>query len=277
MASAGSFPLTEPQELTHEVANEVQAALRKGRVRRDDVQHLVVAHEIGPALELGIALANDPADGACQPPWSAGWNLSAFADALRRGRPMWTSRAANGLGFYRTLQEPETRDERYHAVFRFRAQQAAEASGFPRRTAQALVGAMGEIEGNIYEHSGLHRSGILAFQGGPAVFTFVIADAGMGVLASLRQSPQFRMLDDHGDALRLALTDGVSRLSHTDPARGMGFHDLFVGLASMRGSLRFASGDHALIIDGASPSLAAHHLMHKEQGRGFVASVTCRA
>lgn len=269
---SGGSSLTEPQELTQEVANGVLAALRKGRVHRDSIHNLVVAHEIGPALELGLAVA----EGLRLPPWSAGPTLVAFTDALRRGRRLWTSRTGRGVGFYRTLEEPETRDETHYTVFRARAQQAAEASGFPKRTAQALVGAMGEIEGNIYEHSGLHQSGILAFQGGPNIFTFVVADAGMGALASLRQSPQFRTLDDHGDALRLALTDGVSRLSHLDPARGMGFHDLFVGLASLRGSLRFASGDHALIIDGASPSLASHRLIQKEQSRGFVASVICR-
>lgn len=271
-----SVPDVEPQELTHEFANGVLAALRKGRARREDVPRLAVAHEIGPAIELAVALSENPAAGLRQLPCSPGKNLAALAEAISRHRPVWTSRSGRGIGFYRTLDEPEVRDETHYTVFRLRAQQAAETSGFSKRTSQALVGAMGEIEGNIYEHSGQHRSGLVAFQGGPGAFTFVVADVGMGVLASLRQSPQFGMLDDHGEALRLALTDGVSRFSHADPMRGMGFHDLFVGLASLRGSLRFASGDHALVIDGHAPSLAAHRLVQKEMGRGFVVSVTCR-
>ena len=265
----------EPRELTHEVANGVVAALRKGRLQRADVQQIVVAHEIGPALELGVVLAELPPEGFQRPLWTAGANLRAFTDALGRAQQYWTSQTAYGLGFYRTLEIPEKRNETSYVMFSARAQQAAERSGFPKRTAQALVGALGEIEGNIYEHSGQHRSGILAFQGGPGVFSFVIADAGIGVLASLRQSPQFTTLTDHGDALRLALTDGVSRLSHEDAARGMGFHDLFLGLVSLRGTLRFASGDHALIVDGTSPSFAAHRLVQKEAGQGFVVSVTC--
>jgi hypothetical protein len=98
----------------------------------------------------------------------------------------------------------------------------------------------------------------------------------MGVLTSLRQSPRFKTLNDHGDALRLALTDGISRYSGTDLARGMGFHDLFVGIASLQGHLRFASGDHALIIDGRQPTLATHRLVQKSTARGFAVSVTCR-
>lgn len=268
--------MTEPQELTHELANGVLAALRKGRATREQVPHLAIAHEIGPAIELAVALTSNPARGPQRLPCAPGANLTALSEALGGNRPVWTSRTGRGLGFYRTLDEPEVRDETHYTLFRLRAQQSAEASGFPKRAAQALVGAMGEIEGNVYEHSGQHRSGLVAFQGGPGIFAFVVADAGMGVLASLRQSPQFETLHDHGEALRLALTDGVSRFSHADPMRGMGFHDLFVGLASLRGSLRFASGDHALVIDGHAPSLAAHRLVQKEPGRGFVVSVACR-
>jgi len=267
--------LSEPQELTYEAVNSVLAALRKGRVRREEVPYLVTAHEIGPAIELAIALVEEPALGIYASPCSTGANLATFAEALTLNRTVWTSRTCRGVGFYRTLDQPEVRDERHYTLFRFRAQQAAEASGFPKRTAQALVGAMGEIEGNIYEHSGCHKSGLVAFQGGPGVFSFVVADAGMGVLASLRESPHFRKLDDHGAALRLALADGVSRFSAADPLRGMGFHGLFVGLASLRGSLRFVSGDHALVMDGRSPSLATHRLVQKEQSRGFIVSVTC--
>lgn len=268
--------MNEPQELTFEVADDVLAAVDRGRLARDSVQSLVVASEIGPALELAFALDEESSNGLYNLPCSTGPSLAPFAQAITANRPFWAPRAGNWVGFYRTLHTPETREEKFHAYFRARAQQAAEASGFPRRTAQAFAGAMGEIEGNIYEHSGLHSSGIVAFQGGPGVFTFVVGDGGMGVLSSLRHSPQFRALDDHGDALRLALTDGVSRLADADPARGMGFHDLFVGLASLRGRLRFATGDHALVINGQSPSLAAHRLVQKASGRGFVVSVTCR-
>jgi len=112
--------LTEPLELTHDVANGVLAALRKGSFDRAEIRHLVVAHEIGPAIELAIALAEDPARGVRQPPWCAGSHLTAFADALTRGRRMWTSNNGHGIGFYRTLDAPEVRDDVYHTLFRRR-------------------------------------------------------------------------------------------------------------------------------------------------------------
>lgn len=268
--------MTEPQDLTHDLADDILTAVRRGRVKKEMLPSLVLARSIGPAIELAFAIADDPTSGLRSLPLATGATLAPFARALGGGSRVWAPGFACRLGFYRTLEVPETRDETDHTYFLARAAQAAEASGFPKKTAKALVGAMGEIEGNIYEHSGFHQSGIVAFQGGPGIFSFVIADGGIGVLASLRQSRQFQTLDDHGDALRLALTDGVSRYASVDPARGMGFHGLFVGIASLRGSLRFATGDHALVIDGRDPALASHRLVQKSLGGGFVVSVTCQ-
>ena len=81
-------------------------------------------------------------------------------------------------------------------------------------------------------------------------------------------------LDDHGEALRLTLTDGVSRHG-SGTGRGRGFRPLFIGIANLNGSLRFRSGDHALIIDGRNPSLMAARLAQKPTIGGFFASVKC--
>ena len=272
-----AFMMTESHELTHEMVNEALAAVRKHRLEPNSVASLFVAHEIGPALELTNALARDPEAGPARVLWTPGPGLAAFSRALAANKALWAPGFETRVGFYRTLELPETRDPRFHDYFRARMQQAAEASGFSKRTAQALAGAMGEIEGNIYEHSERHRSGIVAFQSGPGVFTFVIADTGIGVLPSLRQSSKFASLCDHGHALELVLKDGVSRFSNLDPARGMGFRELFHGLASLRGRLRFASGDHALLMEGQSPSLASYRLVQKESCPGFFVAVTCHA
>jgi len=97
----------------------------------------------------------------------------------------------------------------------------------------------------------------------------------MGVLESLRTSLDYAALTDHGEALRLALTEGVSRFG-PEGKRGNGFRPIFVGLANLSGSLRFRSGDHALVIDGQKIGAVAAKTAQKARFQGFLASVTCR-
>lgn len=271
--------MAAPQSLTHDTVDDLVGALQRGRSSPDDAARLFIAHHVEPFLELALATAVDPADALAGGPWAVGPGLAAFRRALAANRDVWTG--AGGIGFYRTRSAPEDRDEGVWTHFRFKAQLAAESCGFHRQTAKRLVGAIGEIEDNIHEHSGARRSGVVAFQARPAAkdrpaaFAFVVGDAGMGVLDSLRRSPRYTALDGHGEALSLALSDGESRFAHEDPARGTGFRGLFVGLASLRGRLRFTSGDHALAIQGRSPSRSAARLIQKPLGRGFFASVVC--
>ena len=137
-----------------------------------------------------------------------------------------------------------------------------------------MAAAILELAGNIEEHSGAVETGVIAFRATTGAFEFVVADQGIGVLRSLRGSPEFLTLDDHGRALELALTDGVSRFG--DPRRGHGFRPIFQGLTDLNGYLRFRSGDHAIIMDGTNQSLATAQLAQKPYLTGFLASVMCR-
>jgi hypothetical protein len=141
--------------------------------------------------------------------------------------------------------------------------------------AQSFAAAIREMESNIHEHSQQPMTGLLAFQARNATFEFVVADAGVGVLATLRQAPELQKLIDPGRALQLALQEGTSRFGRA-AHRGMGFRDLFVGLASLNANLRFRSGDHALTIDGPRPALKVAQLAQKPFFQGFLASVNCR-
>jgi hypothetical protein len=118
-------------------------------------------------------------------------------------------------------------------------------------------------------------SGIAAFRAGSGQFEFAVADGGMGVLDSLRSGPDYAHLGDHGEALQLALTDGVSRFG-PQAKRGGGFRPIFVGLANLSGSLRFHSGDHAVVIDGRKIDSMAAKTAQKAHLQGFLASVACR-
>jgi hypothetical protein len=106
-------------------------------------------------------------------------------------------------------------------------------------------------------------------------FELVVADHGVGVLETLRSGPDYKSLSDHGEALRLALTDGVSRYGR-QANRGNGFRPIFVGFANLSGTLRFRTGDHALIIDGQKIDLVSAKTAQKAPMKGFLVSVACR-
>jgi hypothetical protein len=193
---------------------------------------------------------------------------------LRGGRGQWICPASRAVGFFRTAREwPE--DDTEWVGFGLAAQKAAVVAGFHRRTAAQFAAALGEMVSNIYEHSRASESGIAAFRAGSGEFEFAVADGGVGVLDSLRTCPEHAHLDDHGQALRLALTDGVSRFG-PKADRGRGFRPIFVGLANLSGTLRFRSGDHGLVIDGQSFDAVAGKTAQKVHLRGFFASVSCR-
>lgn len=134
------------------------------------------------------------------------------------------------------------------------AENAAVAVGLPKGLAAGLIGALGELQDNVFEHSGRPESGLIAYGAREGAFEFVVADAGRGVLASLRDNPEFVQLADSGEALRVAVSDGVSRHAHS-MGHGYGIGQLFRALAHDAAQLRFRSGDHVLRLWGHAPSL----------------------
>src|ERR1043165_8062213 len=118
-------------------------------------------------------------------------------------------------------------------------------------------------------------SGIVAFSAVDRTFEFVAADHGIGVLNSLPSAPDYATLADHGTALQLALTDGVSRYGK-EAKRGKGFRLLAIGLANLTGSLRFRTGDHALTIEDQTIDLMLSKTAQKVELKGFLISVACR-
>lgn len=134
------------------------------------------------------------------------------------------------------------------------AQSAAVARGLSRSLVDGLIGALIELRDNVYQHSEAPRTGLVAYAVGPEMFEFVVADAGIGVLASLIKNPDFAGLRDSGEALKVAASDGASRYDRST-GHGFGIGQLFKALARDAGELRFRSGDHAMSIRGDRPSL----------------------
>ncbi|MBY5812944.1 ATP-binding protein [Rhizobium leguminosarum] len=147
-------------------------------------------------------------------------------------------------------------------------------AGFSSDHSGKFVAAIGELWGNVVDHSQRSDTGYVAFSLGPGRFEFVVADHGVGVLASLKSNPDYAHLTDHGGAIKLVLSEGVSRY-YTEEGHGFGFRPLFVGLANIARGLRFRSGDHGREVirtGGGPPSSRTYELAHLP---GFFCSVVC--
>jgi hypothetical protein len=155
------------------------------------------------------------------------------------------------------------------------AESAAVAAGLAKGLLGGLMGALGELQDNVFEHSGRPESGVVAFAANNGAFEFVVADAGRGVLASLRENPEFSLLADSGAALRVAASDGASRHARST-GHGYGIGQLFRALAHDAAELRFRSGDHALRLWGDAPSLTGQvELAQKARLDGLTITVRC--
>ena len=206
-------------------------------------------------------------------PWLVLDGLTPMMQALDNGKELWVCPRTHLVGFLRTSMS-SLKDETIWTRFGLSAQQAATRAGFPKRIAAQLVAAIGELHSNIYEHSEATGTGLVAYRACPGQFELAVSDSGVGVLESLRTGPDYAALQDHGEALRLTLTSGISRFG-SKSHRGHGFRPLFVGLANLNGALRFRSGDHALLIEGRNPSLTTARPAQKPDLQGFCVSVSC--
>ena len=265
----------QPSELCFDFLDDLALASERGRANPYSYLNTHQAKRIGPLLELASL------DRAGTLPLDALSNckvreaLSTAFLPCKLGQGSYFEAGSANVGFVVTSRDPHSNDQAQWTAFCRKAQDAAEMS-LPKPIAQGLVGAIREIEENIHIHSERAHDAIVGFRGTSREFEFALIDSGIGVLESLRRSPDYQNLTDSGTAIKTAVTDGQSRLRHHDPGRGYGFHGLFVGLANLNGKLRFRSGDHALTIDGTSPSLVTYRLSQKVEIPGFLVNVVCR-
>jgi anti-sigma regulatory factor (Ser/Thr protein kinase) len=195
--------------------------------------------------------------------------------ALRAGRHFWVS-GDGRLGFMRLGDEFGDHEEIRWTGFGLKADRAMQAAGLPAGLAGQLVGATKELHSNVYEHSGRSRTGLVAFAVHQEFAEFIVADSGIGVLASLRSNPEHATLDKDGEALRLALQPGISR--HTgEPLRGHGFDLMFTGLLNRSSKLRFRSGAAAVTIDGCANGNPVPVIRERPVMQGFLIAVECHA
>lgn len=271
-----NFPdRVEPHaNLTFEVVDDLVGAHARGRLT-EQARTRYAAAEVCPLIELMFEKTNGRSGPLLRSAWLDDETQIDLRMALSGRQNSWLDQAGR-RGFLRTIFDPLNEDDDVQRNrFLMAARAAAEAAGLDKRTAQCLAAALRELESNIHEHSGRAASGILAFQSQPTLFEFVAADGGVGVLATLREAEEFGDLADHGLAMHAALQENVSRHGRGS-GHGLGFRDLFLGLAHLNADLRFRSGDHALLISGPQPELKTARLAQKTPFQGFLAAVRCR-
>jgi len=134
------------------------------------------------------------------------------------------------------------------------AENIAKSKGLNAQLIASLMGAMVELQDNVYEHSNAPQTGLVAYAATAASFELVVADRGIGVLRTLRQNPVYAGLPDVGAALKEMIKEGVSRFP-MESGRGQGFNQLFRALVGHNVELRFRSGDHALTMRPTSDAL----------------------
>lgn len=224
---------------------------------------------IGPLIELEH-LCYSTNDDLRDVSWLDAGSLSPLQTAMTGSSQHWLQ----GDGRCGLIKAQGIVDETMLRSFKIDAHKAARAVGF-ERAAPLLVAAIGELVGNIVDHSQEVATAVVAFLGRPGSFEFVVADSGIGVLSSLRQSPDYRHLEDEGQALAAMVEPGVSR-HDVKLGHGNGFRPIFERLADMHGQLRFRSGDHAMTLDGRFGDRVARQISQRPRLRGFLTAISCR-
>lgn len=246
-----------------------------GRLPTLGVVTLGRSGRIGPLVELAMATAALPdafSAVTVEPP-----AFHQIIHALREGAVSGAGARDRAGAFPLSRHDPEgDGPERLRwDQWAKHAENAAIAAGLARGLAAGLMGALGELLDNVFEHSGRPESGVVAYAASDGAFEFVVADAGRGVLASLRENPEFANLTDSGTALRVAASDGASRYARST-GHGYGIGRLFRALAHDAAELRFRSGDRALRLWGDAPSLTGQvELAQKAWLDGLAVSVRC--
>lgn len=259
------------ETLTFSCLDGIAFTAQRNRLNQLPTDFSVSAGPLGPFIELMQLSVLGVLPEPNKISWFQQEQMAGLYEAMK-GRRRQDYNQNRSMGFFCTNRKWDSNDTDWMG-FCLAAQKAATAANFPRPLPQQFAAALEELVTNVYEHSNAAESGIAVFRAGRDEFEFVVADRGVGTLTSLKSCSEYSHLTDHGQALRLALGEGVSR--HGAAAkRGNGFRPIFVGLANLNGSLRFRSGDHSFSIDGQKIRMPAK-LAQKVFLPGFFTSVSC--
>lgn len=228
------------------------------------------AETLGPVIEFANLSDCEPLSDLRAAQWFEEGSLTPVLNALTEKKTRWlASDGRRGLLIGRGLES-----EDHVADFKFDAHKAALAIS-SSKTAALIVAAIGELAGNVIDHSEAGETGIALFSTDSRTFEFVVADSGIGILKSLTRNPEYAHFQDESTALAAAVESGVSRFNR-NTGHGSGFRPIFEKLADMTGRLRFRSGGYALSLDGRFGDRISRQISQKPKMPGFFAAVTCQ-
>jgi hypothetical protein len=258
---------------TFDVADDLLWQAVAGRLPKVGPLAVSRSGRIGPLVEMAMAVSASPSAYdrvRFDPPV-----FQRVVNALEKGQISGAGARDRAGVFPLSRYDPAAEQQLVWDQWAKHAENAAVGAGLAKGLVAGLMGALGELQDNVYEHSGRPDTGLVAYATGSRTFEFVVADAGMGMLASMRQNPEFAGLRDSGEALRAAASDGASRFARST-GHGFGIGRLFRALAHDTAELRFRSGDHAMRLWGDAPSLTGHvELAQKARLNGLTISVRC--
>jgi len=159
--------------------------------------------------------------------------------------------------------------------FLVRFRQSAKATGFSQEKAQGVAAALGEMADNTTVHARSEVGALVGYQVMEGAAVCCVADVGIGVLESLREHRDYRHLQTHTEAIRMAIQDGTTRYGRGHG--GFGFNKVFKALAAMWGTLRFRSGEGCISMDGSDCDTDRGAEDFVLDRPGFQVTICCRA
>jgi anti-sigma regulatory factor (Ser/Thr protein kinase) len=152
------------------------------------------------------------------------------------------------------------------------ASAALKRAKFPTVARQRLLGAFGELIDNVFEHAGVRRWSIAAYEvDAEGRFTASVMDCGEGVLAGYLRNGMLTSESSATDALNLAVVEHRSSTGRSD--RGLGFTQLMDALRSLDAFVRVRSDDASITLQGGATSSGVHPRLAEEfRLSGFVVS-----
>jgi len=159
--------------------------------------------------------------------------------------------------------------------FVLRYDRSTRSVGFSPASAGLLQAALCEMADNAILHSDSPLEALVGYRVMEGVSQFCVVDVGIGVLRSLTGCGDYRHLQIHNDAIKLALKDGISRRGTR--RGGFGFRQVFKAIVSQWGVLRFRSGEGCISMDGYDLDCDQGVESYPPFLPGFQVSVCCKA
>lgn len=163
------------------------------------------------------------------------------------------------------------RDEAFdedHTRYLMGASRALQQAAFPDKARRRILGALGELLDNVFQHAGRCSWALSAFEVDAGNFAAVVVDAGEGIVAGYRRNAVLRPEQAAMHALDLAVLQHRSCTGLSD--RGLGFRELMDALRSLDALIRVRSDDASLTLASRVQSTGEEPRLSEEfELRGF--------